>query len=124
MPARLLPAGAIEALRRRLSTLPSRRAERRQMIRETATTYRVSETTVYRALQRRTAMQAVHRGDRGTPRVLPQDQLERYCELIAAMSCGPRTSRGGTCRRRRRFDSWKTTASRPQTGSSARPRAS
>src|SRR5919198_6147739 len=85
MPARPLPAEAIEALRQRLSTLPSRRAERRQMIRETAATYGVSETTVYRALQRRTALQAVHRGDRGTPRVLPQDQLERYCELIAAM---------------------------------------
>jgi hypothetical protein len=28
---------------------------------------------------------AVHRGDRGTPHVLPQDQLECYCELIAAM---------------------------------------
>jgi hypothetical protein len=85
MPARPLPAGAIEALRQRLSTLPSRRAERRQMIRETAETYDVSETTVYRALRRRTALQAVHRGDRGIPRVLPQDQLERYCELIAAM---------------------------------------
>jgi hypothetical protein len=85
MPARPLPAGAIEALRQRLSALPSRRAERRQMIRETAATYGVSETTVYRALQRRTMLQAVHRGDRGTPRVLPQDQLERYCELIAAM---------------------------------------
>ena len=85
MPARPLPAGAIEALRQRLSTLPSRRAERRQMIRETAATYGVSETTVYRALRRRTTLQAVHRGDRGIPRVLPQDQLERYCELIAAM---------------------------------------
>jgi hypothetical protein len=55
------------------------------MIRETAATYGVSETTVYRALQRRTALRAVHRGDRGTPRVLPQEQLERYCELVAAM---------------------------------------
>jgi hypothetical protein len=85
MPARPLPADAIEMLRQRLSALPARRAERYQMIREMAETYGVSETTVYRALQRRTVLQAVHRGDRGTPRVLPQDQLERYRELIAAM---------------------------------------
>lgn len=85
MPARPLPADAIEALRQRLHTLPPRRAERHQMIRQTAVTYGVSETAVYRALQRRTALRVVHRGDRGTPRVLPQDQLERYCELIAAM---------------------------------------
>ena len=85
MPARSLPADAIEALRQRLHTVPPRRAERHQMIRETAATYGVSDTTVYRALQRRTALRAVHRGDRGTPRVLPQEQLERYCELVAAM---------------------------------------
>ena len=85
MPARPLPVDAIETLRQRLSTLPPRCAKRHQMIRETATTYGVSETTVYRALQRRTAPRAVHRGDRGIPRVLSEDQLERYCELIAAM---------------------------------------
>jgi transposase len=55
------------------------------MIREIAATYGVSKTTVYRALHAYTTPRAVHRGDRGTPRVLPQDQLERYCELIAAM---------------------------------------
>ena len=85
MPARSLPADAIEALRQRLHTLPPRRAERHQMILEMAATYGVSETTVYRALHAYTTPRAVHRGDRGTPRVLPQDQLERYCELIAAM---------------------------------------
>jgi predicted DNA-binding transcriptional regulator AlpA len=56
-----------------------------RMIREMAATYGVSETTVYRALQAYTTPQAVHWGDRGTPWVLPQNQIERYCELITAM---------------------------------------
>jgi hypothetical protein len=45
----------------------------------------VSSATVYRALQSLLKSRAVHRTDRGTPRVLPQAELERYCELIAAL---------------------------------------
>jgi hypothetical protein len=47
--------------------------------------YGVSSSTVYRALQALLKPRAVHRTDRGTPRVLPQAELERYCELIAAL---------------------------------------
>jgi hypothetical protein len=85
MPVKSLPAEAVVDLRRRLSTLPFRSLERHQVIRESAATYDVSESTVYRALRERLYPRAAHRADRGTPRVLPQDQLERYCELIAAM---------------------------------------
>ena len=54
MPAKSLPADALEALRQRLHTLPPRSPERHQMIHATAATYGVSDTTVYRALQART----------------------------------------------------------------------
>lgn len=47
--------------------------------------YGVSSTTVYRALQAFPKPHAAHRADRGKPRVLPQTELERYCELIAAL---------------------------------------
>ena len=40
---------------------------------------------VYRALQTLSTPRAAHRTDRGTPRVLPKAELERYCELIAAL---------------------------------------
>ena len=78
MPARPLPAEAIETLRQRLHTLPPRCAERHQMIRETAATYGVSETTVYRALQRRTAL--------------------RRCTgaIVGPHGCCPRTSSSAT----------------------------
>jgi len=44
-----------------------------------------SITTVYRALHAFRKPRAVHRADHGKPRLLPQAELERYCELIAAL---------------------------------------
>jgi hypothetical protein len=47
--------------------------------------YGVSPATVYRALRTFLKPRAAHRCDWGQPRVLPQTELERYCELIAAL---------------------------------------
>ena len=85
MKAKPLPFEALVDLRRRLSTLPPHSAATRQVIREAAAAYDVSESTVYRALTHRPAPRAVQRVDQGTPRVLPADQLEQYCEVIAAL---------------------------------------
>ena len=52
---------------------------------ETAKLFGVSEQTLYRALRERTRPKLVRRTDRGAPRILPQERMERYCELIAAM---------------------------------------
>lgn len=50
-----------------------------------ASLYDVSATTVYRALQAFQKPHAAHRADHGKPRLLPQLELERYCDLIAAL---------------------------------------
>lgn len=47
--------------------------------------YGVSTITVYRALHVFQKPRAAHRADHGKPRLLPQAELERYCELIAAL---------------------------------------
>ncbi len=53
---------------------------------ETAALYGVSEQTVYRILAQQSKPRAVaKRSDRGTPRVLPKANLDRYLELIAAV---------------------------------------
>jgi len=83
--AKPLPSEALVDLRRRLTSLPPRSAATRQVIREVAAAYDVSESTVYRALTHRPAPRAVQRVDQGTPRVLPAEQLEQYCEVIAAL---------------------------------------
>ena len=84
MPKKQLVAEALIDLHRRLSTLPARSHERRMIMQETANLYGVSEQTLYRALAQRARPRALRRSDRGTPRVLPQDKMEYYCELIAA----------------------------------------
>jgi transposase len=85
MARKAIPAEALLDLRRRLSSLPPRAPQRRRLMQEIATLYGVSEQTLYRAVQQHGKPRAVHRSDRGEPRVLPKTELERYLELIAAV---------------------------------------
>jgi DeoR/GlpR family transcriptional regulator of sugar metabolism len=55
------------------------------IMQETAHLYGISEQTLYRALAQRARPKALRRSDRGTPRVVPQQKTEYYCELIAAI---------------------------------------
>jgi hypothetical protein len=83
---------ALLDLRRQLVPLPPRSAERRRLIQEAAVFYSVSEPTLYRLLRQRRHPRSLGRADRGSPRVLPKAELERYLELIAALQV--RTSNG------------------------------
>ena len=82
---KVIPADSLFQLRQRLDRLPPRSPERAAQVAAVAQLYGVSSTTVYRALQAFPKPHAAHRTDRGTPRVLPKAELERYCELIAAL---------------------------------------
>ena len=83
MQAKPLPSEGLVDLRRRLSTLSPHSAATRQVIREAA--------AAYDARNRRSTGRCgivplpCSRVDQGMPRVLPADQLERYCEVIAAL---------------------------------------
>jgi hypothetical protein len=94
MPKKQLVAEALVDLHRRLSTLPTRSHERRVIMQETANLYGVSEQTLYRALAQRARPRALRRADRGTPRVLPQDEMEYYCELISAIKVQTSNKKG------------------------------
>jgi hypothetical protein len=85
MPRKAIAVEALVDLRRRLSTCPPRSPERRRILQETAALYGVAEPTLYRLLQQQDKPHAVRRVDRGVPRVLPPEELERYLELIAAI---------------------------------------
>lgn len=89
-----IPAEALLDLRRRLSALPPRSPERRRVMQEMAHVYGISEDTLYRALRERARPRALRRMDRGTPRALPHDQMERYCELIAALKIRTSNKKG------------------------------
>lgn len=80
-----IPVDSLLQLRQRLDRLPRKSPERATQIAAVAGLYGVSATTVYRALHVFQKPHAAHRSDHGKPRLLPQTELERYCELIAAL---------------------------------------
>jgi len=80
-----IPAEALIQLRARLDALPPRCQQRRGLIEQTAALYSVSSATLYRALSQHGRPKALRRADSGTPRTLPKAEMERYCEVIAAL---------------------------------------
>jgi hypothetical protein len=94
MPRRQLPPEALPDLQRRLAGLAPRSRERRALMQHTADLYGVSEAALYRALRERARPKALNRADRGVPRVLPQAELERYCETIAALKIRTSNKKG------------------------------
>ena len=85
MARKAISAEALTDLRRQLGALPTRSSQRRRLIQEASTFYDVSEPTLYRLLRQRRQPRSIGRSDRGSPRVLPKAELERYLELIAAL---------------------------------------
>ena len=89
-----VPAEALLDLRRRLDALPPRHAERRALIDGTATLFGVSRATIYRALRGQWRPKGLRRSDRGRPRKMPQAELERFCEVIAALKIRTTNKKG------------------------------
>lgn len=52
---------------------------------ETAALYGISESTLYRALREHNRPKPLRRSDHGKPRILPAEEMEAYCEIIAAI---------------------------------------
>jgi hypothetical protein len=89
-----ISAETLTELDRRLSGLPPRSSERRRVIEEMASFYGVSIKSLYRALRLHRRPKALRRADRGIPRVLPQDKMEHYCEVIAAVKMRTSNQKG------------------------------
>jgi hypothetical protein len=80
-----VPPEAISDLRRRLSVLAPRSAERRLLVAEMAELYGVSTDTLYRALRERAVPKPLRRCDHGVPRVMGAKEMECFCEVVAAI---------------------------------------
>lgn len=94
MSRKQLPPEALVQLRQRLELLPERSRERRGLIEEAAATYGVSVDTLYRALRSSFRPKVAHRSDRGNPRKLSHQEMERYCEIIAAFKIRTSNKKG------------------------------
>ena len=80
-----VPLEALATLRRRLAGLPGRHPERGVLMQATAQLYAVSRATLYRLLRGDRRPKDAHRADRGCPRLMPAPEIERWCEIVAAM---------------------------------------
>ena len=80
-----IPVEALLDLRRRLDDLPPRHAGRRALVEGAASLFGVSRATLYRALAGQFRPRGLRRADRGEPRKLTRLELERYCEIVAAL---------------------------------------
>lgn len=91
-----VPAQALATLRRKLALLPPRHPERAELLRSTYNLYGMSRATLYRLLRGERRPRDVHRSDRGRPRVMPSADIERWCEIVAAMQART-TNQKGRC---------------------------
>jgi hypothetical protein len=91
---REISSEALINLRRRLDALPPRHPDRAAMLASTAALYGVSRATLYRALRLHLRPKAVRRADRGQPRKLSLAEIERYCEIIAALKLRTSNKKG------------------------------
>ncbi len=89
-----IPVDSLLQLRQRLDRLPRKSPERATQIAAVADLYGSSVTTIYRALHVFQKPHAAHRADHGKPRLLPQAELARYCELIAALKLRTTNKKG------------------------------
>lgn len=80
-----IPAEALLDFRRRLEQLPPRHAERRILVNNAAQLFGMSRAAIYRALKGQLRPLGLRRADCGSPRKIPRANLERYCELVAAL---------------------------------------
>ncbi|TNL02706.1 IS481 family transposase [Kosakonia cowanii] len=91
-----VPVEAIVMLRRRLAALPPRHPERLLLMDSTASLYAVSRATLYRLLRGKRRAKDAHRSDRGKPRILSAREIERWCEIVAALKVRT-TNKKGRC---------------------------
>jgi hypothetical protein len=89
-----VPAEALSALRRRHVALPTRHPERSALMASTAQLDAVSRATLYRLLRGERHPKDPHRADRGRPRTMPAPEIERWCEIVAAMKVRTTNKKG------------------------------
>jgi hypothetical protein len=89
-----VPPEAISDLHRRLSPLAPRSGERRLLVAEAARLYGVSTDTLYRALRERAVPKSLRRCDHGVPRVMGAKEMERFCEVVAAIKVRTSNKKG------------------------------
>lgn len=89
-----IPAEALVSLRTRLAALPGRDPGRAVAVAKVAELYGVGVSAVYRQLRNLHRPKGLCRADRGTPRCMTKEEMERYCEIVAALKIRTENGKG------------------------------
>jgi len=91
---KLLPIDTVIMLHNKLGALTARNSLRKLIIEEAATFYGVSSATIYRLLQKYDKLSTVRRADYNNPRLIRQEEMKKYCQLIAALKIRTSNKKG------------------------------
>jgi hypothetical protein len=94
VPRKRLPFEVLMALQNQLDALSPRNAKRKQLIEETCESFGVSASTVRRLLRNHQLPYVALRSDYNQPRSIPEADMRRYCELIAALKLRTTNKKG------------------------------
>ena len=94
MARKQIPDERLIELQDRLGLFPTRSAERKRMIQDFADSYGVSVNTVYRSLRQRRKPKPLRRSDVGAPRQIGKAEMEKYCQIIAALKIKSKNKKG------------------------------
>ncbi len=94
MTQKQIPEDRLIDLSSKLGLLKKHSSETSRLVQEFADLYGVSKSTIYRRLRKRKKPKALKRSDCGTPRVARKAELERFCQIIAAMKIRTRNKKG------------------------------
>jgi DeoR/GlpR family transcriptional regulator of sugar metabolism len=94
---KILPVDTIIMLHNKLGTITARNPQRKLIIQEAATFYGVSTSTIYRYLRKHERLSTVRRTDYNKPRLTSEEQIKRYCYLIAALRRRSSNKKVDTC---------------------------
>ncbi len=94
MANKTIPLETLIVLQNQLDALSPRSKKRRLLLEEASTLYGVSVSTMRRSLRQHHQPCLVHRNDYNEPRIIPQADMKRYCELIAAMKLRTTNKKG------------------------------
>ena len=85
MKAKRIAPEVLLDLSSRMELFPARSDERKNIVKSACDLYGVSESTLYRQLRSVNKPKPLKRTDSGKSRVIPISEMEKYCEIIAAL---------------------------------------
>jgi hypothetical protein len=94
MPRKQIPEDRLIDHSNKIGLLPNRSSEASRIVQEFADLCGVSKSTIYRRLRKRKKPNGLKRADCGTPRVAKKAEMERFCQIIAAMKIRTRNKKG------------------------------